>query len=115
MLKELCDSVEFVTYVTYYENYLRALWQLIDMFYVNVTYAQKLINIVKKIIMKEQRIYCKSPKTLNGVQSIIEKIIPAKIPIPPNEGVLVEWDRLSPGSSIKCLTFAILMIDGIET
>jgi len=38
--------------------------------------------------MKAHKIYCRSPKYLNGVHMMIEKIIPAKIAIPPREGVL---------------------------
>jgi hypothetical protein len=43
---------------------------------------------IKKMIIKEQSIYCKSPNRPNGVQRIIEKITPAKMAMPPREGVL---------------------------
>ena len=43
---------------------------------------------IKKISNKPQIIYCKSPNKLKGVHKTIEKIIPAKIPTPPKEGVI---------------------------
>ena len=48
-----------------------------------------------------------------GIQKVIEKIKPAKIPIPPKDGVAWVWDRLSPGSSQRFFSIAILIIDGI--
>ena len=38
---------------------------------------------------------------------------PAKIPIPPNVGMLLLWAFRSLGSSVSILNFAILIIDGI--
>ena len=43
---------------------------------------------MRKMMINEHKMYCKSPKRWKGVQRIIEKISPAKMPIPPSEGVL---------------------------
>ena len=42
---------------------------------------------IKKMRINAQSMYCNSPKTVKGVHISIENITPAKIPIPPNEGV----------------------------
>ncbi len=68
---------------------------------------------IKKIIINAQSIYCKSPNTLNGVQSTMENKTPAKIPIPPRVGILLLWARLSSGSPVNILNLAILMMDGM--
>lgn len=43
---------------------------------------------IKNMMMKADRIYLRSPKKLKGVQSMTENIVPAKMPMPPKEGVL---------------------------
>lgn len=68
---------------------------------------------IRNIIMNAHKIYCRSPKNLNGVQRIIENIVPANMAIPPREGVLMLCARLSPGSSTSSFFLATLMIEGI--
>lgn len=68
---------------------------------------------IKKIITKAHNTYCKSPKTLKGVHRITENINPAKIPMPPKEGVAFSCERLSSGISTNFLTNAILIIEGM--
>lgn len=68
---------------------------------------------IRKIMTKEARIYCKSPNISNGVHMIMEKMTPAKMPMPPKEGVITVWECLSVGTSTKFLSFATLIIEGI--
>ena len=42
---------------------------------------------IKNINKKAQIMYCRSSNTLNGVQNTMANINPAKIPIPPNDGI----------------------------
>ena len=64
-------------------------------------------------MIKAQSIYCKLPKVWKGVHSTMEKIAPAKIAIPPRDGVLILWELLSFGSSNNRFCLAKLMIEGI--
>jgi hypothetical protein len=68
---------------------------------------------IRKIMIKAHRMYCRSSKYENGVQSMIEKMVPANIAIPPKEGVTSVWALLSPGTSYNFFFFAILIIEGI--
>lgn len=45
----------------------------------------------------------------------MDKTSPAKIPIPPKEGVLWVWERRSPGSSHRFFDLAMRMMGGITT
>jgi len=68
---------------------------------------------IKNIITNAQRMYCRFPKDSKGVHKITEKSTPAKIPIPPSEGVAILCEERSLGSSNNRFLFAIRTTDGM--